>query len=88
MKNITSCAVDGAPNMMGKKNGCLKLVKDGNPELILVHCVSHSNKAMLTYIEGNNSCRSSWKRALVTRSTQQTRKRSTCDDHVVKPVPS
>ncbi|GFV64223.1 SCAN domain-containing protein 3 [Trichonephila clavipes] len=41
MKNITSCAADGAPNMMGKKNGCLKLMKDANPELILVHCVIH-----------------------------------------------
>ncbi|XP_071042039.1 SCAN domain-containing protein 3-like [Parasteatoda tepidariorum] len=41
MKNITSCAADGAPNMMGKKNGCLKLMKDENPEMILVHCVIH-----------------------------------------------
>ncbi|GFV82501.1 uncharacterized protein TNCV_3982911 [Trichonephila clavipes] len=41
MKNITSCAADGAPNMMGKKNGCLKLKKDANPEMILVHCVIH-----------------------------------------------
>ncbi|GFW87598.1 SCAN domain-containing protein 3 [Trichonephila clavipes] len=41
MKNITSCAADGAPNMMGKKNGCLKLMKDGNPEMILVHYVIH-----------------------------------------------
>ncbi|GFT97099.1 protein ZBED8 [Trichonephila clavipes] len=41
MKNITSCAADGAPNMMGKKNGCLKLMKDANPEMILVHCVIH-----------------------------------------------
>ncbi|GFV07257.1 zinc finger BED domain-containing protein 5 [Trichonephila clavipes] len=32
MKNITSCAADGTPNMMGKKNGCLKLLKDANPE--------------------------------------------------------
>ncbi|GFS77856.1 retrovirus-related Pol polyprotein from transposon 412 [Trichonephila clavipes] len=39
MKNITSCAADCAPNMMGKKNGCLKLMKDTNPEMILVHCV-------------------------------------------------
>ncbi|GFW03066.1 zinc finger BED domain-containing protein 5 [Trichonephila clavipes] len=38
MKHITSCAADGAPNMMGKKNGCLKLMKDANPEMILVHC--------------------------------------------------
>ncbi|GFX03674.1 SCAN domain-containing protein 3 [Trichonephila clavipes] len=41
MKNITSCAADGAANMMGKKNGCLKLMKDANPEMILVHCVIH-----------------------------------------------
>ncbi|GFU59028.1 SCAN domain-containing protein 3 [Trichonephila clavipes] len=32
----TSCAADGASNMMGKKNGCLKLMKDANPEMILV----------------------------------------------------
>ncbi|XP_071042653.1 protein FAM200A-like [Parasteatoda tepidariorum] len=37
MKNITSCAADGAPNMMGKKNGCLKLMKDENPGMIFVH---------------------------------------------------
>ncbi|XP_042894935.1 protein FAM200A-like [Parasteatoda tepidariorum] len=30
---------DGAPNMMGKKNCYLKLMKDENPEMILVHCV-------------------------------------------------
>ncbi|GFV62386.1 protein ZBED8 [Trichonephila clavipes] len=41
MKNITSCIADGAPNMMGKKNGCLRLMKDANPEMILVHCVIH-----------------------------------------------
>ncbi|GFU25463.1 SCAN domain-containing protein 3 [Nephila pilipes] len=41
MKNITSCAADGATNMMGKKNGCLKLMKDANPEMIIVHCVIH-----------------------------------------------
>ncbi|GFU68419.1 uncharacterized protein TNCV_2983481 [Trichonephila clavipes] len=41
MKIITSCAADGAPNMMDKKNGCLKLMKDANPEMILVHCVIH-----------------------------------------------
>ncbi|XP_038674126.1 protein ZBED8-like [Scyliorhinus canicula] len=27
--------------MMGKKNGCLKLMKDENPEMLLVHCVIH-----------------------------------------------
>ena len=30
-----------APNMMGKKNGCLKLMKDENPDMLLVHCVIH-----------------------------------------------
>ncbi|XP_026475534.1 protein ZBED8-like [Ctenocephalides felis] len=32
---------DGAPNMMAKKNGCLKLIKDINPEIVIVHCVNH-----------------------------------------------
>ncbi|KFM82725.1 SCAN domain-containing protein 3, partial [Stegodyphus mimosarum] len=41
MKNITSCAADGVPSMMGKKNGCLKLMKDENPEMVLVHCDIH-----------------------------------------------
>lgn len=41
MKNITSCAADGAPSMMGKKRGCLKLMKDDNPDMLLVHCVIH-----------------------------------------------
>jgi hypothetical protein len=27
--------------MMGKKNGCLKLIKDENPDMIIVHCVIH-----------------------------------------------
>ncbi|GFW56762.1 SCAN domain-containing protein 3 [Trichonephila clavipes] len=35
MKDIKSCAA------VGKKNGCLKLMKDANPEMILVHCVIH-----------------------------------------------
>ncbi|XP_050508129.1 protein ZBED8-like [Diabrotica virgifera virgifera] len=38
---LISCAADGAPNMMGKKNSCLKFMKDANPEIILVHCVIH-----------------------------------------------
>ncbi|CAK9796312.1 Protein ZBED8 [Anthophora quadrimaculata] len=41
IQNVTSCAADGAPNMMGKKNGCLKLMKDENPDMILVDCVIH-----------------------------------------------
>ncbi|CAB4065685.1 unnamed protein product [Lepeophtheirus salmonis] len=41
MENIISCGADGAPVMMGKEKGCLKLMKDENPEIILVHCVIH-----------------------------------------------
>ncbi|XP_067137758.1 protein FAM200C-like [Centruroides vittatus] len=41
MKNVISCAADGAPNMMGKKNGCLQLMKADNPEMTLIHCVIH-----------------------------------------------
>ncbi|XP_065671819.1 protein FAM200A-like [Hydra vulgaris] len=46
MKNLTSCAADGAPNMMGKKNGCSKLMKDENPDMLLVHCVFHRENLM------------------------------------------
>ena len=41
LDNIKSCAADGAPSMMGKKNGCLMLMKKDNPELTTVHCVIH-----------------------------------------------
>ncbi|XP_067133808.1 zinc finger BED domain-containing protein 5-like [Centruroides vittatus] len=41
MKNVISCAADGAPNMMGKKNGCLQLMKADNPEMTLIHCIIH-----------------------------------------------
>jgi hypothetical protein len=41
MMSITSCATDGAPVVMGKKHGCLKVMKGGNPEMLLVHCVIH-----------------------------------------------
>ena len=40
IENITSCAADGAPAMMGKK-GCLKISKDKNREMLLVNCVIH-----------------------------------------------
>ncbi|GFT59487.1 SCAN domain-containing protein 3 [Nephila pilipes] len=38
--NITSCVSDGSPNMMVMKNGCLKLMKDANPEIIIVIVLS------------------------------------------------
>ena len=39
-ENITSCTTDGAPVMMDK-HGYLKMMKDENPEVLLVHCVIH-----------------------------------------------
>ena len=42
MENITSCAADGAPVMMGKKNRYLKWMKDENLDMLLVHCVIHT----------------------------------------------
>jgi len=35
------CAADGAPAMMGKRKGLLKLMKDENPGMLTVHCVTH-----------------------------------------------
>ena len=40
-KNIVSCTADGAPAMMGKQTGCLKLLKDMNPSMMTFHCVVH-----------------------------------------------
>ena len=39
--NIVSCAAHWAPAMMGKNTGCLKLLKDENPNMLVVHCVIH-----------------------------------------------
>jgi hypothetical protein len=47
IENITSCAADGAPNMMGKRNGCLKLIKDENPDMLLIHCLIHKQNLVL-----------------------------------------
>ena len=41
MENIISCAADGAPVMVGKKNGVLTVLKDDTPQMLLVHCVIH-----------------------------------------------
>lgn len=39
--NIVSCTADGAPAMMGNQTGCLKLMKDENPSMLIIHCVIH-----------------------------------------------
>ena len=41
ISNIVSNAADGAPTMMGRWNGNLKLLKGDNPDMITVHCVIH-----------------------------------------------
>ena len=41
MRNMISCAADGAPAMMGRRTGCLQLLKADNPNLLTVHCVIH-----------------------------------------------
>ncbi|GFQ86541.1 SCAN domain-containing protein 3 [Trichonephila clavata] len=50
MKNITSCASDGIPIMMGKENGYLKLMKEENSNMLLVHCVIHRENLVAKYI--------------------------------------
>ncbi|XP_036357556.1 protein ZBED8-like [Octopus sinensis] len=37
-ENLLACAADGAPAMMGKNTGCLKMMKDENPNMLTVHC--------------------------------------------------
>ena len=39
--NLISVAADGAPNMMGRNKGVLKLLKDNQPEMMAVHCIIH-----------------------------------------------
>lgn len=36
--------------MMCKKNGCLKLMKDANPEIVVVHCVHRTRLKMVFVI--------------------------------------
>ena len=39
--SVFACSADGAPAMMGKDNGCLKLLKDNQPSMLSIHCVIH-----------------------------------------------
>ena len=41
ISNIVSIAADGAPTMMGRRNGILKLLNGDNPDMITVYCVIH-----------------------------------------------
>ncbi|XP_036366092.1 SCAN domain-containing protein 3-like [Octopus sinensis] len=46
-ENILSCMADGAPDMMGKKTGCLKMMKDENPNMLIVHCIIHQENSVV-----------------------------------------
>ena len=39
ISNLISVAADGAPAMMGRHNGVLKLLKNDNPSIMTVHCI-------------------------------------------------
>ena len=39
--NLISIAADGAPNMIGRNKGVLKLLKDDQPDMMAVHCIIH-----------------------------------------------
>ena len=39
--NIMSVAADGAPAMMGKHKGVLKLLRNDNPRMMAEHCIIH-----------------------------------------------
>ena len=39
--NLVSTAADGAPTMMGRHKGLLKLLKEDNPDMMTVHCIIH-----------------------------------------------
>ena len=41
ISNLISVAADGAPAMMGRHNGVLKLLKNDNPSIMTVHCIIH-----------------------------------------------
>ena len=41
LKNMISCATDGAPSMVGKYKGFLAFMKKELPNLLTIHCVIH-----------------------------------------------
>lgn len=50
----TSCIAETVL-LTGKKNSCLKLMKHGNPEMLLVHCVmSRENLGVQKISAGSN----------------------------------
>ena len=41
--NLVSCAMDGAPSMLGKQNGFIAHMKELCPSILAVHCVVHQH---------------------------------------------
>ena len=50
MTNLISTAADGAPALMGRHNGVLKLLKNDNPRMIAVHCIIHRENLVAAVI--------------------------------------
>ena len=51
-ENIVSVAADGAPSMIEKRNGVLKLLRDDNPSIMTVHCIIHSENLVAAVLGG------------------------------------
>ena len=45
ISNLISVAADGAPRMMGRHNGVLKLLKNDNANIMAVHCIIHTENS-------------------------------------------
>ena len=41
IRNMISCATDGAPNMLGRYKGLVARIKGEVPNLFAIHCVIH-----------------------------------------------
>ena len=41
LKNIFSCATDGAPSMVGRYRGFIALLKEAVPGVLAIHCILH-----------------------------------------------
>ena len=48
--NLVSCATDGAPSMLGKKNGFIAPMKELSPSILTVHCVVHRHHLVQCFL--------------------------------------
>ena len=50
--NLISTTTDGAPALMGRHNGVLKLLKNNNPRMMAVHCITNRENLVTVSISG------------------------------------